>query len=137
MIVIRPEQRHAVSAHDLEGLVLVVRDHLRASFREQLEPRDEDALDEKVRSLVERGIGLGLVSARDLCRLANLAVTFGWSFLDRHANAWMIEEFLANETLGTPGQRMALLVDRCLRRMAVREHNDAMQSGRMPATDGR
>jgi len=127
MIVIRPEQRHVVTAHDLEGLVLAVRDHLCASFRERLEPRDDDALLEAARTLVERAVGLGVVSKRDLCRLGNLAVTYGWGFLDQPGNAWMIEGFLANEGLGTPAQRVELLVDRCLRSMAVREHNAALR----------
>ncbi len=127
MIVIRSEQRHAMTAHDREGLVLAVRDHLCASFGEELEPRDEDAQLEAVRALVERAVSLGVASRRDLCRLGNLAVAFGWGFLEQPGNAWMIEGFLANERLGTPGQRVELLVDRCLRSMAVREHNAALR----------
>jgi hypothetical protein len=127
MITLRSEQRHVVAAHDREGLARTVQDHLRTCFGPALEPRDEEALAEAIRSLIEHAVSLGLVSPRHVCGVANLAATFGWGFLQQPANAWMLDDFLANERLGTPGQRLALLVDRCLWQMKVREHNEALR----------
>jgi hypothetical protein len=111
----------------------ILRDHSEAQFREDMTeylrnmfPALHDIpshiLDSHLARALERARSYGLRSARDICRYLNICVLYGWEFDALPENAWM-RAILTDAAVSSPSGRLHRLVDRCLERARVQQHN--------------
>jgi len=80
MLQIRSEQVHTLGAPATATFVERLGAHLRRFFPERCASLDEEALELACQQVVTKGRGHGIVSERDLCKLANLVFTLGPDF---------------------------------------------------------
>ena len=81
-----------------------------------------DALRPWVEAEVQRGRSYGLRSARALTGFVALACIYGARFETTPRHAWMRAQ-LEDTRVSRPDQRMALLMDECIRRSQVEQNN--------------
>jgi hypothetical protein len=77
MLELRTEQVHVLQTTTTVPFIARLAAHLRRFFRERCASFDDDDLRRICEQLVGKGRGYGIVSERDLCKLANLAFTLG------------------------------------------------------------
>jgi hypothetical protein len=118
---IRHEQLDAIDDALRAELVDELVAHLRRYFAEAMAPFDDDAARDHVRAMLRRARGHGLGSAADLRRFLNLAASFGWSF--DQDQAW-IGEYLHDEAVPTPSERLGRVKSRLLRDLHMHQSNN-------------
>ena len=127
MLSIRSAQIATLGAVREDSLVTDMTVRLLRQFP-GIEPRGGDKrLKETVGSTLDLGRGYGLESRAALWRFLSLAATFGWDFDRLPHLAWM-REMLTDADVSTPDERVRLLVDECLHRERVEEHNRRLRT---------
>lgn len=89
MLVIRPEQLHALRIPRQQQFILEMTAHLRRHFPDRTGPDSDEALAARIEAALLRATGFQLSSRQDLSRFLNLSAFLGWDFLDLPDNAWM------------------------------------------------
>ena len=81
-------------------------------------------------ALIDRAASYGLTSQQQACRFINLAAAYGWDFDSNPDLLWM-RKILTDTSPGRPGERLDRLVQTCLHRQSIEEHNRVLrqQSG--------
>lgn len=126
MIQIRPAQlrvlhQRLISTEVLDALV----EHLRTCFPACVHGLDAEALHERIQQCARIASDLGLSREADLLRFVGLAATYGWSFVDDPAHAWM-RAILEDPRHGKPARRLDHLVRACLRQLEIELHNERL-----------
>ena len=118
---IRHEQLDAIDEALRADLVEELVAHLRRHFADAMAAFDDDAARAHVRATLRRARGLGLIRAADLRRFLNLAASFGWTF--DQDQAW-IGEYLRDEAVPTPSERLGRVKSRLLRDLHMHQSNN-------------
>lgn len=136
MLKIRPEQKvvfkHALRQESVSKLAT----QLRKFFADELVGLSDTDLYRHIDLALDQAEAFGLISKRRVSQFMNLCVTYGWDFLERAENQWMQLRYLENTAISNPADRIDLLVDQCLWRMEVEEHNENVRAnlGLVPLT---
>lgn len=128
MLVIRTEQLDLLAKASREEFIEQMCRHLRSHFPPQLRGCGDDVLKSHINDALRRSAGYGLTSRQDCCRFLNLAVLYGWQFDQSAAQQWM-RDYLIDETVSSPSERLRLLVDQCVHRREIAAHNRQLQDG--------
>lgn len=122
MLVIRDIQKQKLGSIRQERFLARAIDHLRTHFPSPLAQIPAPQFEQLLRPVLARAASHGLTTERDVCRYLNLAACYGWNFDRDPALSWM-RQYLDDSDVSTPGERLDLLVQECLRRNQVEEHN--------------
>ena len=126
MLILRREQWESLRAAQRKRFIDKMCLHLRRHFGEELASMEEAALRTHVSEAIDKAADYELTTEQDCCRYLNLAATYGWGFDKEPDNAWM-KNYLTDPEVSNPSQRLSLLIDECLHRMAVEENNRALE----------
>jgi hypothetical protein len=127
MLTIRTAQLHRLATVREEELADRLAEHLREHFT-ALAAVEPSALRARAEEVLASGTRMGLETERSLYQHANLCAVLGWDYIDRPENAWMRERYLDEPRLGAPADRMRQLLDQCVWRIEVEEHNARLRS---------
>ncbi len=124
MLVIRPEQLHALRLPRRQQFILEMAAHLRRHFPVRIAPDSDDILFARIDAALLRAASFELSSRQDLSRFLNLAAFLGWDFLDLPENAWMSSR-LSGPPADSPSARLLDLQNQILFQAASRAALDA------------
>jgi hypothetical protein len=134
MLTIRNTQMKTLGQCQREQFIGDMLDHLYRYFPAVAWLLTPDELRHKVDTLIERAAQYQLTSRQEVCRFLNLAATYGWEF-DSDADLLWMRSILNDTSLTRSGDRLDRLVQTCLHRQYIQEHNQALhqQLGLAPA----
>lgn len=127
MLVIRNEQMDALAQPARFAFINEMISHMQQHFPELLVGMVTADIYHRIDCSVRQAAGFELISRRDVCRFLNLCGVYGWDFLDAPENQWMLAQYLGNVSITEPSERIQLLVDQCLWRMEVANHNQRLE----------
>lgn len=135
MLVISGDQMAVFANARRTQFVVLMCDRLREQFPTDLWGVEQNTLHSNIAAALLSANRYGLHSERDCCRYLNLAVLYGWEFDRLDGNAWM-RSCLTDMQISTPSQRLNRLVDQCLHRSEVAEHNRNLRVAMSLAASG-
>lgn len=126
MLTIRNSQLQILAHRPLEQFINDMQGHLYSYFPSVAWLLTPDERRQQVNTLIERAAVYQLTSQQQVCRFINLAATYGWEF-DRDPNLHWMRSILTDISLAQPTERLDRLVQTCLHRQSIEEHNQALR----------
>lgn len=127
MLKISQAQLDALSQQAREQFITNMVNHLRTYFPAMAWLLTTDELRSEVTTCIERAAHYQLSTQQQVCRFLNVAATYGWEF-DRDPDLFWMQKILTDKTLMQPGERLDHLVQTCLHRQGIEEHNLALRT---------
>lgn len=125
MLTIRDAQLHILALPAREQYIDAMLGHLYRYFPAMAWSLTLDELRHQVNRLIEHAATYRLHSQQQVCRFINLAATYGWEF-DRDSGLRWMHRILADASSGEPSDRLDRLLETCLHRQRIEEHNHAL-----------
>ncbi|PUA26717.1 MAG: hypothetical protein B0W54_23565 [Cellvibrio sp. 79] len=122
MLKISNAQMQAFSQQAQEHFVSAMVNHLRTYFPAVAWLFTAEELRSQINTCIERAAYYQLTTQQQVCRFLNIAATYGWEF-DRDPDLLWMQKILTDKTLMQPGERLDHLVQTCLHRQGIEEHN--------------
>lgn len=126
MLTIRNTQLQTLGQRFREEFIDGMLAHLYSYFPAVAWLLTQGELRSRVNLIIERAAVYQLTSQQQVCRFINLAATYGWEFDGDPDLLWM-RSILIDTSLTQPGERLDRLVQTCLHRQGIEEHNRALQ----------
>ncbi len=126
MLRINQTQMQALAQQAHEHFITDMVTHLRTYFPTVAWLLTPDELRKQVIACIERASHYQLTSQQQVCRYLNLAANYGWNFDSDPDLLWM-HKLLTDTSLTQPGERLDHLVQTCLHRQSIEEHNLALR----------
>jgi len=135
MLRLSPAQMQTLAHQAREHFIADMVIHLRTYFPAVAWLLTADELRSHIITCIDRAAHYQLTSQQQVCRYLNVAAHYGWNFDSDPDLAWM-QKILTDTTLMQPGERLDHLVQTCLHRQSIEEHNLALrqQLGLIPVT---
>ena len=127
MLKISQAQMDALSQQAREQFITNMVNHLRTYFPAMAWLLTSDELRSQVTTCIERAAYYQLTTQQQVCRFLNVAATYGWEF-DRDSDLLWMQKILTDKTLMQPGERLDHLIQTCLHRQGIEEHNLALRT---------
>jgi len=125
MLTIRDSQLQILRQQPREQFVDDMLAHLYSYFPAIAWLLTPDELRYQVNTIIERAAVYQLTSRQQVCRFINLAAAYGWEF-DGDPNLLWMRSILTDTSLPQPSERIDRLVQTCLHRQRIEEHNQAL-----------
>lgn len=127
MLKISQAQMAALSQQASEQFIADMMNHLRQYFPAMAWLLTADELRAQVIMCIERAVHYQLTSQQQVCRYLNVAGYYGWDF-DRNPDLVWMRKILNDTSLIQPGERLDHLVQTCLHRQGIEQHNLALRT---------
>ena len=122
MLTIRKKQIQAMRPALVRRFLEKLLQHIRTFFEAECEGRSDEELLEHIQRALERAGAYGLVAERDLFQYVNVSMLHGPDFDQQPETTWT-RDFLTDEDVPDPGQRMDRLFQEVVHRLEVVEQN--------------
>ena len=122
MLIIRKKQLETLRNPRLKQLHRDLLVHVKEHFQAEVAERTDQELLDHIRRALDQAAVYGLRAERDLYLFVNITLLYGLEFDRQDQTAWT-REFLEDEAVSEPGQRLALLYDEIIHRL---EHMERM-----------
>lgn len=127
MLKISQAQMDALSQQARAQFIANMVNHLRNYFPAMAWLLTPDELRSQINTCIERAAHYQLTTQQQVCRFLNVAASYGWEF-DRDPDLLWMQKILTDKTLMQPGERLDHLVQTCLHRQGIEEHNLALRT---------
>lgn len=127
MLNINPAQMLALSQQAREQFIANMVKHLRIHFPAVAWLLTADELRNEVINCITRAANYQLITQQQICRFLNIAAYYGWEFDSNPDLLWM-HNILTDTSLTQPGERLDHLVQTCLHRQNIEQHNLALRT---------
>jgi hypothetical protein len=127
MLKISQAQMAALSQQASEQFIADMMNHLRQYFPAMAWLLTAEELREQVINCIARAAHYQLTSQQQVCRYLNVAAYYGWDF-DRNPDLVWMRKILHDTSLTHPGERLDHLVQTCLHRQGIEQHNLALRT---------
>lgn len=122
MLTIRRDQLDALRAPAVHELVLELVTHIKHHFPAETAGESDEDLYARVKATLHRAEKYGMQGKRDAYRYVDVSMLYGADFDERPVTAWTVD-FLTDEDVSSPSQRMNRLFDEVSYRLEVEESN--------------
>lgn len=126
MLVIRRPQLQRLGYLSREQFVDEMTGHVYRYFPDLAWSLTLDELRNCLGTTIRRADAYGFTSRQQLCRFINLAATYGWEF-DTDADLEWMRTILTDGALTNPSERLNRLIDVCMHRQRIEEHNQQLR----------
>lgn len=126
MLIIRNAQLQSLSQRPREQFIEDMLSHLYRYFPVVAWLLTPDELRCQVDATIACAAAYQLTSHQQVCRFINLTATYGWQF-DKDPDLLWMRNILTDSSLSYPSERLDRLVQTCLHRKYIEEHNRIMR----------
>lgn len=127
MLKISQVQMDALSQQAREQFIAAMVKHLRTYFPAVAWLLTADELRSEVLNCITHAANYQLTTQQQICRFLNIAAYYGWEFDNNPDLLWM-HNILIDTSLTQPGERLDHLVQTCLHRQSIEQHNLALRT---------
>ncbi len=126
MLIIRKEQIDFLMAPKTHQLVHNLMDHAKQHFPEECAPKEDPDLYNQIADTVKRAKKYNIKNENDLYKYVNITMLYGPDFDEQEATQWTAE-YLTDESVSSPCQRLNRLYEEIIYRLEVEENNAAIE----------
>jgi len=128
MLTIRREQFKALRVPLIRRFHQELLEHVKTNFVEETEGKSDKELLEHIRQALKRAEAYGLKAERELYLYINVSMLYGPHFDQEEETAWT-RDYLADEDVSSPSQRMSRLYEEVIHRLKMEEDNLETERG--------
>jgi len=122
MIILRKEQKDALRILLIQRQILGLVDHVKNHFPDETAGKSDDELFDQIMATLERAEKYGIKSECDVYQYINISMLYGADFDEKGDTAWTVD-YLADEDVSSPTQRINRLFDEVVYRLEVEENS--------------